>query len=129
MYRGLGDLRKANMGVAICTMQCKWRSRDHGSVIKLLYMLRANRLVEKKSHNRISHSIIDSWNNVTRKIFSHCSISVVIFYWSICTKPGNWTVVYMCVSDIEFAYFNDSASVNSIYLGTIDHYINLKKSQ
>ena len=35
--------------------------------------------------------------------------SVICFYWSVCTKPGNWAVMYMCIKGIDF----------SLYFGTV----------
>ena len=29
------------------------------------------------------------------------------FYWSACTKPGKWVVMYLCVRGIDFASFYD----------------------
>jgi len=29
------------------------------------------------------------------------------FYWSACTKPGKWVVMYLCVRGFDFASFYD----------------------
>jgi len=61
--RGLRDLRKTHVRVTIWTLQWKWLLWDHGSVVNLLSILRAMRLVEKY-HNHIYHIIIDSCDSL-----------------------------------------------------------------
>jgi hypothetical protein len=38
------------------------------------------------------------------------------YYWSVCTKPGKWAVMYMCVKGIDFALFSLEFSINSLEL-------------
>ena len=48
-------------------------------------------------HDRINLPIGEFWVHKT----------LPTFYWSVCTKPGMWAVIYLCVRGIDFASFND----------------------
>jgi hypothetical protein len=55
-----GNPFTGHMRVTLCTIQWIWWLRDHEHVTKVLFMLRAIRLVEK-NHNRCYH-VIYSWH-------------------------------------------------------------------
>ena len=44
--------------------------------------------------------IISIWGEVWVKKNQH--FNTATFYWSDCTKPGNWPVVYLCVRNNDF---------------------------
>jgi len=45
--------------------------------------------------------------------------SVFFFYWSVCTKPGNWAVMYMGIKGIDFSlYFGNVPQCGIICLST-----------
>ena len=49
-----------------------------------------------------TNTIISNWNKLLNGISRGQNV-----YWSACTKPTKWVVMYLCVMGIEFAPFND----------------------
>ena len=50
----------------------------------------------------LTNTIISNWNKSLNGISRGQNV-----YWSACTKPKKWAVMYLCVMGIKFAPFND----------------------
>ena len=61
----------------------------------------------KHLHDRIISLRGEIWTN---KTFNPATL-----YWSVCTKPGKWAFMYLCVSGIDFYVWFWNCSYNVVF--------------